>query len=187
MRDVFVAETDEEARRLFLEGPAGRSWDELVLPAFRTVRDRGGRPYALGELLLDPGMTMDELTLEWMVDHFFIVGSPDTVVEKITQFDEELGGIGALLSFTFDFSKDAVGRSGVGECTPGRFESARDGDTELMHFVSGKGTITSADGTVHDIRPGAVLIAPNGWRGTWDIRETVRKVYTIWVAVPDSP
>ncbi len=75
---------------------------------------------------------------------------------------------------------DAGGRSGIWECTPGRFESMREGDTELMHFVAGEGTITSADGTVHEIRPGVVLVAPNGWRGTWDIRETVRKVYTIW-------
>lgn len=49
-----------------------------------------------------------------------------------------------------------------------------------MHFLSGAGTITTADGTVHEIRPGVVLVAPDGWRGTWDIRETVRKVYTIW-------
>lgn len=80
--------------------------------------------------------------------------------------------------------RDAGGRSGVWECTPGRFDSARDGDTELMHFVAGRGTITSADGTVHEIRPGVVLVAPDGWRGTWDIRETVRKVYTIWTSVP---
>jgi alkanesulfonate monooxygenase SsuD/methylene tetrahydromethanopterin reductase-like flavin-dependent oxidoreductase (luciferase family) len=106
MRDVFVADTDAEARRIFLEGPAGKTWDELVLPTFRVVRDRGGKPYALGELLLDPGMTIDELTLEWMVDNFFLIGSPDTVVEKITKFDDDLGGIGALLSFTFDFSAD---------------------------------------------------------------------------------
>jgi alkanesulfonate monooxygenase SsuD/methylene tetrahydromethanopterin reductase-like flavin-dependent oxidoreductase (luciferase family) len=106
MRDIFVAETDQEARELFLDGPAGRTWDELVLPTFRAVRDRGGKQYALGELLLDPGMTIDELTVEWMVDNFFIVGSPDTVVDKITRFNEELGGVGALLSFTFDFSRD---------------------------------------------------------------------------------
>jgi uncharacterized cupin superfamily protein len=76
--------------------------------------------------------------------------------------------------------RDAGGRSGVWQCTPGRFESARQGDTELMHFIAGAGTITTADGTVHEIRPGVVLVAPDGWRGTWDIRETVRKVYTIW-------
>jgi uncharacterized protein len=76
--------------------------------------------------------------------------------------------------------RDAGGRSGVWECTPGEFDSTRNGDTELMYFLSGAGTITSADGTVHEIRPGVVLVAPDGWRGTWDIRETVRKVYTIW-------
>lgn len=80
---------------------------------------------------------------------------------------------------------DAGGRSGIWECTPGRFDSAREHDTELMHFISGKGTITTADGTVHEIKPGAVLIAPVGWRGTWDIQETVRKIYTIW-NVPTS-
>ena len=75
---------------------------------------------------------------------------------------------------------DAGGRSGIWECTPGSFDSARIGDTELMHFLAGAGTITTADGTVHEIRPGVVLVAPDGWRGTWMIRETVRKVYTIW-------
>lgn len=75
---------------------------------------------------------------------------------------------------------EAGGRSGVWECTPGTFDSARNGDVELMHFLAGAGTITSADGTVHEIRPGVVLVAPDGWRGTWDIRETVRKIYTIW-------
>lgn len=106
MRDVFVADTDALARELFLEGPAGRTWDELVLPTFRAVRDRGGKPYALGQLLLDPGMSIDELTLPWLVDNFFLIGSPDTVVEKISRFNEAVGGVGALLSFTFDHSED---------------------------------------------------------------------------------
>lgn len=83
--------------------------------------------------------------------------------------------------------RDANGRSGVWECTPGRFDSARNGDTELMHFVAGAGTITTADGTVHEIHPGVVLVAPDGWRGTWDIRETVRKVYTIWASPSEKP
>jgi alkanesulfonate monooxygenase SsuD/methylene tetrahydromethanopterin reductase-like flavin-dependent oxidoreductase (luciferase family) len=106
IRDVYVADTDEEARQLVLEGQAGRTWGDLVLPTFRAVRDRGGVPYALGDLLIEPDMTVDQLTLEWMIDEFFIVGSPDTVVEKITRFNEELGGFGALLSFTFDYSAD---------------------------------------------------------------------------------
>jgi alkanesulfonate monooxygenase SsuD/methylene tetrahydromethanopterin reductase-like flavin-dependent oxidoreductase (luciferase family) len=106
LRDFFVADTDEEARRLVLEGDAGKVWEELILPAFRTVRDRGGTAYALGDLLIDPDMTVDELTLEWMVDNFFIVGSPDTVVEKIAQLNNDLGGFGGILSFAFDYSAD---------------------------------------------------------------------------------
>jgi alkanesulfonate monooxygenase SsuD/methylene tetrahydromethanopterin reductase-like flavin-dependent oxidoreductase (luciferase family) len=106
MRDIFVADTDEEARRLVVEGEAGKTWDELILPTFRAVRDRGGVPYALGDLLIEPGMTVEDLTLDWMVDNFFIVGSPDTVVEKIAEFNDELGGFGAILSFTFDYSAD---------------------------------------------------------------------------------
>ena len=106
LRDVFVADTDEEARRLVMEGAAGRTWDQTVLPAFRTVRDRGGRSSALGELVIESGMSIGELTLEWMVDNFFLIGSPDTVVDKITRLNDELGGFGALLSFTFDYSED---------------------------------------------------------------------------------
>jgi uncharacterized protein len=75
---------------------------------------------------------------------------------------------------------DSGGRSGIWQCTPGRFDSVRNGDTELMYFLAGAGTLTTADGTVHELRPGVVLVAPDGWRGTWDITATVRKVYTIW-------
>jgi alkanesulfonate monooxygenase SsuD/methylene tetrahydromethanopterin reductase-like flavin-dependent oxidoreductase (luciferase family) len=106
MRDIFVADTDEEARRLVLDGAAGQTWEELILPTFRVVRDRGGVAYALGDLLIDPGMSLEELTLEWMVDNFFLVGSPSTVVDKITALNDELGGVGALLSFAFDYSQD---------------------------------------------------------------------------------
>lgn len=81
---------------------------------------------------------------------------------------------------------DGRGRAGVWECTPGSFESARNGDTEVMHFIAGAGTITSDDGTVYEIRPGAVIVAPDGWKGVWDIRETARKVYTIWSTATDG-
>jgi uncharacterized cupin superfamily protein len=92
---------------------------------------------------------------------------------------------GAPVESVHVLHSDAGGRSGIWECTPGSFDSKRQGDTELMHFLGGAGTITTADGTVHEIRPGVVLVAPDGWRGTWVIRETVRKVYTIWTTGSD--
>jgi uncharacterized cupin superfamily protein len=69
---------------------------------------------------------------------------------------------------------------GVWECTPGEFPSVKDGITEQMLFLSGEATIVSDDGTKYEIGPGALVVTPDGWRGRWEIRHTVRKVYTIW-------
>jgi uncharacterized cupin superfamily protein len=87
---------------------------------------------------------------------------------------------GAPVESVHELHSDSHARTGIWECTPGSFDSARNGDTEVMHFVAGDATITSADGETYEIRPGSVLVAPDGWRGAWEIRETVRKVYTIW-------
>jgi hypothetical protein len=48
-----------------------------------------------------------------------------------------------------------------------------------MYFLAGDATITDADGTPHEILPGAAIMLNDGWRGAWEIRETVRKVYVI--------
>ncbi len=76
-------------------------------------------------------------------------------------------------------SDDGHVSTGIWECTPGVFPSRRDGICELMHFVSGDATIVDDDGTRHEIRPGIVIFLADGWRGTWEIRETVRKTYAI--------
>jgi uncharacterized cupin superfamily protein len=69
---------------------------------------------------------------------------------------------------------------GVWECTPGEFPSVKDGISEEMLFLSGDATIIGDDGTKHEASPGALIVTPDGWKGRWQIRETVRKVYTIW-------
>jgi alkanesulfonate monooxygenase SsuD/methylene tetrahydromethanopterin reductase-like flavin-dependent oxidoreductase (luciferase family) len=108
LRDIFVADTDEEARRLVVEGAAGRAWNAHILPAFKTVRARseGAAAYALGELLLDEGMEIEELTTEWMADNFWLVGSPETVAEKVANLNAELNGCGAIITLTFDYGDD---------------------------------------------------------------------------------
>ena len=68
---------------------------------------------------------------------------------------------------------------GVWEVTPGSFQGSKDGVFESMHFVAGAGTITDADGVVTELRPGVVMFCPDGWSGVWDVRETIRKTYTI--------
>ena len=76
------------------------------------------------------------------------------------------------------FADDHV-ELGVWEVTPGAFRTAKEGVCELMHFVSGAGTITDEEGAVTEIAAGVVLFCPDGWRGAWEVRETVRKTYAI--------
>lgn len=93
---------------------------------------------------------------------------------------------GAPEAFALELSHDGHVQTGIWECTPGSFPSRRDGCCELMHFVAGDATITDADGTVRAVRPGVVIFVPDGWRGTWDIRATVRKTYAIVQSAPPA-
>jgi hypothetical protein len=78
-----------------------------------------------------------------------------------------------------EIANDGRVQVGVWECTAGGFPSARDGISEVMHFVAGDGTLYDEDGTAREIKPGAVIVVQDGWRGRWEIRETVRKTYTV--------
>jgi hypothetical protein len=69
---------------------------------------------------------------------------------------------------------------GIWECTPGSFPAAKDGISEVMQFVAGEATIVGEDGALHEIGPGTTVVTPDGWRGTWHVRRTVRKAYVIW-------
>jgi uncharacterized protein len=68
---------------------------------------------------------------------------------------------------------------GVWEVTPGSFRGSKDGVYELMHFVSGRGWITDADGVRTEIKPGVVMLCPDGWSGVWEVEQTVRKTYAV--------
>jgi uncharacterized protein len=68
---------------------------------------------------------------------------------------------------------------GVWECTPGVYDISRDGYDELFLVLAGKATLTSSDGIRFDLEPGSALLTPEGFRGRWEITETVRKVYAI--------
>ena len=69
--------------------------------------------------------------------------------------------------------------TGIWEVRPGDFDAAHGQYVEFMHFVAGEATITAADGEVHEVRAGVALTVPSGWRGHWQVRETVRKTYVI--------
>jgi alkanesulfonate monooxygenase SsuD/methylene tetrahydromethanopterin reductase-like flavin-dependent oxidoreductase (luciferase family) len=97
VREVFVAETDEEARRLCLEGGMGRHMREYLVPLFKD--------FEFGQYLVDdPSMTDDDITVDYLVDNAWLVGSVETVTEKLGQLYSDVGGFGTVLVLGFDYS-----------------------------------------------------------------------------------
>jgi uncharacterized cupin superfamily protein len=87
---------------------------------------------------------------------------------------------GAPEEFSATLYDDGRVMVGVWECTPGAFPSAKNGITEHMYFLAGDATLHNADGTSIALGPGVSVTTPDGWRGSWEIRTTIRKLYTIW-------
>ncbi|MEA2642620.1 MAG: hypothetical protein QOF51_4014 [Chloroflexota bacterium] len=84
---VYVGETDREALQDVREGLSG------------ILEERKKEPIHL-QRHVPPGMTVGDLTLDYMVDHgFYWVGSPDTVYRHIRDYFEASGGFGTLLIF----------------------------------------------------------------------------------------
>ena len=51
---------------------------------------------------------------------------------------------------------------------------------EVIYLVAGRMTVTPDGGQSKEIGVGDIAVFPLGWSGTWEIHETVRKVYSIF-------
>ena len=51
---------------------------------------------------------------------------------------------------------------------------------EFIYVVSGRMTVTPDGGEPLELGPGNSAVFPVGWTGTWDIHETLRKLYVIY-------
>lgn len=104
-REVYVADTTEEAREEALNGVMGRDIQEYFLTLLPKTKQ-------MDMLKTDPDMPDSEVTLEYMVDNVFIVGSPDDVEYKLRHLYEEVGGFGVLLAMGHEWQpKDKWVRS----------------------------------------------------------------------------
>ncbi len=102
VRDIWVADTDEEAREGAMNGMLGRCWREYLRPLF----SQGAYPFVRYMKRGDEPMADEDVTLDYMLDNLWIVGSPDTVAQKLAALYETVGGFGTLLWLTFDHSED---------------------------------------------------------------------------------
>ena len=104
VRDVWIADTDEEAIRGAREGMLFRAWKEYLHPLFSF----GPYPFTAA-MKHDESIADEAVTVEYMLEHLWLVGSPETVAQKIRDLHEASGGFGILLATVLDHSADQPG------------------------------------------------------------------------------
>lgn len=97
LRDVFVAETDAEAKKLAKEGGMGHTWMNYMLPVYKMFGLNKG--LVVDEAPIDP----DDMDLDYLAEHVWVVGSAETVTEKLTKFSHDVGGFGNIMPYAHDY------------------------------------------------------------------------------------
>jgi alkanesulfonate monooxygenase SsuD/methylene tetrahydromethanopterin reductase-like flavin-dependent oxidoreductase (luciferase family) len=90
-RDLYIAETTEEARRDVKEGTLARDFTDYFFKMVPKIRGN------LDIFKIDKTMPDSDVTPDYMMDNLWIVGSPDHVVERIKELYDYVGGFGVLL------------------------------------------------------------------------------------------
>ena len=90
-REVYVAETTEQARKDALNGTLARDFEGYFLKLLPKAK-------MLNLVKVDEDMPDSDVTVEYLLDNIWIVGSPDDVASKLRKLYEEVGGFGVLLT-----------------------------------------------------------------------------------------
>jgi uncharacterized cupin superfamily protein len=68
---------------------------------------------------------------------------------------------------------------GIWECTAGPSYWKLETHEEI-YIISGRMTVTREGSEPLDVGAGDAVVFPRGWAGTWQIHETLRKLYVIF-------
>jgi triosephosphate isomerase len=67
--------------------------------------------------------------------------------------------------------------TGVWTCSPGSFPVKERSTTEAFHVLEGVAFLTNSDGSARRCTAGDTVVLPVGWSGSWDVIESVKKVW----------
>ena len=90
-----------------------------------------------------------------------------------TPLDEEMTTAGQV----FWESEDGRIRTGVWECSPGRFRADFNGHGRLVHVVKGTIHAIADDGEEQVLRTGDTATFPPAWKGVWILGTPMRMLY----------
>ena len=95
--NILVADTDEEAIDLAVNGAMGQAYREWMLPRY----EQGGFiPLMVPELGVSKA---SDVPIEHLAHEKWLVGSSDTVIKKIQRDLDVSGGFGKIIAFTYDY------------------------------------------------------------------------------------
>lgn len=94
-RNIYVAESDEEARRLASQNSVGKCI-EYILELTR-------RGPGVGMWKRDPDMADEDCNLDYFLDEIIIAGKPETVIRQIQELRQEIGPFGTLVLVAHDW------------------------------------------------------------------------------------
>ena len=97
-----------------------------------------------------------------------------TPIEPNDIISGEAGGSSVVLYQ----SADGRAMNGIWRVTPGSFRWNYTCD-ETIYLLSGRGRITAEGGEPVEFRAGQLLSFPKGLRATWEVFETVRKIFVL--------
>jgi alkanesulfonate monooxygenase SsuD/methylene tetrahydromethanopterin reductase-like flavin-dependent oxidoreductase (luciferase family) len=98
-RDVFVADTDQEAMEGSLGSMMGRQHREYWIDLFKSFR-------SLSLFKHEESVDDSEVNTEYVAKHMWFVGSPETVANQLFHLYERVGGFGTLLVNGYDYSEN---------------------------------------------------------------------------------
>jgi alkanesulfonate monooxygenase SsuD/methylene tetrahydromethanopterin reductase-like flavin-dependent oxidoreductase (luciferase family) len=99
-REVYVADSTEQAIAEIMNGPPSTSFTDYFLP----LLGQGLR--GLDGIKTSPDLPNSALTPEYMLENFWIVGDPDDCARQIRQLSDDTGGFGTLLVLCHDWGAD---------------------------------------------------------------------------------
>lgn len=106
-----------------------------------------------------------------------IAGAAEAELEDWGPLDEATGA--EMTTSGVEVWVDGAQSGGIWECTPGPSHWALE-THEVVQLVAGRMTVTPEGGEPTELGAGDMAVFPRGWTGTWEIHETVRKVYAIF-------
>jgi alkanesulfonate monooxygenase SsuD/methylene tetrahydromethanopterin reductase-like flavin-dependent oxidoreductase (luciferase family) len=100
-RDIFIADTDAEAKRLVRKTGMMQTWHKYLKEIYVKFGLFDG-------IIHDSGIdiTPDAIDEDFLVEHVILCGSPETVIEKLEKLADTVGGWGQIVANQHDSIDD---------------------------------------------------------------------------------